>query len=71
MYFKKTRKSFIAIGDIYFYTATIHNWNRLLHEDAVKRIVTDSLYFLWGKKENKSICFYCHAQSYTSHLAAT
>ena len=70
MYFKETRKSFIAIGNIYFYTATIHNWNRLLHEDAVKRIVTDSLYFLW-EKENQSICFCYHAQSYTSHLAAT
>ena len=57
MYFKETRKSFIAIGDIYFYTATIHNWNRLLHEDAVKRIVTDSLYFLWEKKKIKVYAF--------------
>ncbi len=37
------RKSFIEIGEIFFWTATINNWNHLLKEDAYKQIIIDSL----------------------------
>jgi putative transposase len=40
------RKSHIEIGEIYFWTATINNWQRLLHEDSYKQVIIDSLEYL-------------------------
>jgi REP element-mobilizing transposase RayT len=40
------RKSFIEIGEIYFWTATINNWQRLLLNDAYKDVIIDSLQHL-------------------------
>ncbi len=37
------RKSFTSVNKIYFWTATIHNWNHLLQNDNEKKIITDSL----------------------------
>ena len=37
------RKFFIKIGEIYFWTATINNWNHLLKGDKYKKIITYSL----------------------------
>jgi putative transposase len=37
------RKSHIEIGKIYFWTATINNWQCLLQEDKYKQVVIDSL----------------------------
>jgi len=37
------RKSFIEIGGIFFWTATINNWNHLLKEDTYKQVIIDSL----------------------------
>ncbi len=41
--FEPERKSHIDIGKIYFWTATINQWQRLLHEDRYKQVVVDSL----------------------------
>src|SRR5690349_19423766 len=40
---KLQRKSFTTINKIYFWTATIHNWNHLLKDDIDKVIIVDSL----------------------------
>jgi putative transposase len=41
--FKQHRKSFIEIGKIYFWTATIHKWQHLLQRDEFKNVVLKSL----------------------------
>ena len=33
------RKSHIEIGEIFFWTATINNWNHLLKDDKYKQIL--------------------------------
>lgn len=33
------RKSYIEIGEVYFWTATINNWNHLLKEDKYKEVI--------------------------------
>ena len=45
-YFVQQWKSYIEIGKVYFWTATINSWYKLMEEDAVKQIITDSLKFL-------------------------
>ncbi len=40
------RKSFIQIGEIYFWTATINNWHRLLLQDKYKDVIIESLQYL-------------------------
>ncbi len=40
------RKSYIEIGEIYFWTATINNWQRLLQADEYKQVIVDSLEYL-------------------------
>jgi REP element-mobilizing transposase RayT len=42
-YFEEHRKSHMEIGKIYFWTATIHNWHKLLSGDATKQMITGSL----------------------------
>ena len=37
------RKSNVDLGRLYFWTATINNWYRLLQEDALKEIIISSL----------------------------
>jgi putative transposase len=37
------RKSYIEIGDIYFWTATINNWQMLLQPDEYKQVIIESL----------------------------
>ncbi len=44
--FEYKRKSYISIGEIYFWTATINQWNHLLKKDAYKDIIIDSLKYL-------------------------
>ena len=44
------RKSYIEIGEIYFWTATITNWNHLLKEDIYKEIIIGSLRTLSERK---------------------
>jgi putative transposase len=47
--FTYKRKSYIEIGDIFFWTATINQWQRLLSEDNYKQVVLDSLEYLSTK----------------------
>jgi len=47
--FENPRKSFAEIGRIYFWTATIRNWNCLLSASSFKDIIVDSLPYLSSK----------------------
>ena len=40
------RKSHIEIGEVYFWTATINKWQKLLWEDRYKDVVINSLEYL-------------------------
>lgn len=40
------RISHMDIGRVYFWTATINNWNKLLEEDKLKEIIISSLQYL-------------------------
>jgi len=44
--FVHQRKSHIEIGEIYFWTATINKWMRLLADDPLKKVIIDSLNYL-------------------------
>jgi len=44
--FEYRRKSFIEIGEIYFWTATIYKWQYLLKKDKYKEIIISSLNYL-------------------------
>ncbi len=46
-YFQHYRKSFIEIGNIYFWTATINSWHKLLEPDILKQVIVDSLNYLY------------------------
>jgi REP element-mobilizing transposase RayT len=43
------RKSHIDKGEIYFWTATINNWQGLLEKDQYKDVIIDSLQYLSGE----------------------
>jgi putative transposase len=43
------RKSYIEIGRLYFWTATINSWYKLLDKDVVKDIIIASLQYLTDK----------------------
>ena len=43
---KPQRKSHIDKGEIYFWTATINQWQRLLEKDEYKDVIIDSLQYL-------------------------
>lgn len=43
------RKSYMALGEIYFWTATINQWQYLLQEDVYKNVIIDSLTYLCDK----------------------
>jgi len=44
--FDQQRKSHIEKGEIYFWTATINQWMRLLEKDEYKNVIIDSLQYL-------------------------
>jgi putative transposase len=44
--FKYKRKSYIEIGEVFFWTATINQWQKLLGEDVYKDVIIDSLEYL-------------------------
>ena len=44
--FEYKRKSYIEPGELFFWTATINNWFRLLEEDVYKDIAVSSLEYL-------------------------
>ncbi len=41
--FKQERKSAMDLGDVYFWTSTIHEWQHLLKPDKYKEIIISSL----------------------------
>jgi putative transposase len=45
------RKSNVDLGKLYFWTATINNWYKLLQEDALKEIIISSLKHLSAKRK--------------------
>ncbi len=49
-YFTKPRNSSLTIGTIYFWTATINNWQTLLDKDHFKQFIIDSLTHLSQRK---------------------
>lgn len=51
------RKSFIDIRKIYFWTATINNWNNLLAQDVMKEIIISSLQYLSVQKKIEVYAF--------------
>jgi putative transposase len=51
------RKSFIDIHKLYFWTATIHRWYRLLERPEAKKIVIDSLRYLSEKSKVRVYAF--------------
>lgn len=44
--FEYKRKSYIETGKIYFWTATIHKWHKLLLNDCYKEVIIQSLEYL-------------------------
>src|SRR3982750_1041201 len=46
--FEVPRKSHVDQGELYFWTATINKWQRLLERDEYKDVITDSLQHLTG-----------------------
>ncbi|MFN8416556.1 MAG: transposase [Cytophagaceae bacterium] len=46
---KYQRKSYISIGEIYFWTATINEWKPLLQNEKFKNIIINSLQYLSDK----------------------
>ena len=48
--FLSPRNSKMEIGEVYFWTATIHEWRNLLNTGAYKKIITDSLTHLHQKR---------------------
>ena len=44
--FTYKRKSYIEIGEVFFWTATINQWQKLLLQDEYKEVVIGSLEYL-------------------------
>jgi REP element-mobilizing transposase RayT len=44
--FETKRKSYIEIGEIFFWTATINKWQHLLKKDEYKNVIVSSLQYL-------------------------
>ena len=44
--FSSKRKNYIEIGELYFWTATINQWQRLLWKEEYKNVVLSSLKYL-------------------------
>jgi putative transposase len=45
-YFTHKRKSYMEVGDIFFFTATIHQWKHLLLQQQYKEVIIQSLTYL-------------------------
>ncbi len=48
---RNRRKSYIELGEIYFWTATINKWQMLLENDDFKDVIIDSLTHLSNKRK--------------------
>ena len=44
--YEGSRKCYIQLNEIYFWTATIHNWEKIFNTDEDKNIIIDSLAYL-------------------------
>src|SRR5262245_54859931 len=44
--FSQKRKSYIEVGEVFFWTATIYRWRRLLLDDLYKEVIISSLDYL-------------------------
>ena len=51
------RKSHMEIGKLYFWTATINNWNRLLEEDELMQVIISSLKYLVANRKIEVYAF--------------
>ena len=51
------RKSYIALGEIVFWTATVHKWQRLLLQDSYKDVIIESLHHLSRKGKIEVFAF--------------
>ncbi len=51
------RKSSVEPGKLYFWTATINNWYKLLNDDALKDVIVSSLKYLSKKKKIEVYAF--------------
>jgi putative transposase len=49
--FEHQPKSFVEPGNVYFFTATISHWYRLLEDGQLKQIIIDSLKNLSERKK--------------------
>ncbi|MFT6036262.1 MAG: putative transposase [Marivirga sp.] len=56
-YFKQIRKSLIVPERIYFWTATIHEWQQLLKEEDYKKVILESLKYLVEKGKIEIFAF--------------
>ncbi len=45
------RKSSVEPGKLYFWTATVNNWYKLLNDDALKDVIVSSLKYLSKKRK--------------------
>ena len=45
------------LGKLYFWTATINNWNKLLEEDELKKVIISSLKYLVANKKIEIYAF--------------
>ena len=49
--FAYRRKSYMELGQLYFWTATINKWQKLLHDDRFKQVILGSLQYLTSKNK--------------------
>ncbi len=60
------RKSYIAMGKLYFFTATINKWQKLMQDDNYKNVIINSLEHL--SKSGKIDVFACVIMPNHIHL---
>ena len=49
--FKYKRKSYMEIGEVFFWTATINQWQKLLLPDSYKDVIISSLEYLSNERK--------------------
>ncbi|MGN6533797.1 MAG: hypothetical protein ACTHK0_18800 [Ginsengibacter sp.] len=59
--FAKRRKSYIDIGEIFFWTAAITNWQRLLLKEDYEKVIINSL---WTTAATGTIIFFKASKKY-------
>ena len=57
LYKASTRNSHMSIGNVYFWTSTIKDWNHLLSQDKYKILIVDCLKELISKDLIKVYAF--------------